>query len=199
MIHDLTKQLRNKRIHWEDKATKLGEHFEPWILGFRSGLYIQYFENKNDADVHDKNRKFRVGGAGALVIHTQGASLKPGRFQGGFLGRRRQDADHLHRTRRDPFGATYRDCLKLCLLLDLTKEVEQLGRARPPSDFMKEAEMVLKRRLDAWIKQRDLLRPDATRHGDWRRLSRPLARLGIDDLEAILTETGKDLGVRHKA
>jgi hypothetical protein len=161
MIYDVTEQLLSARVRWEAPIGKLETYFDAPVRNATRGLYIQYFENENRLPVFDKNRNFSRGGEGRLVIHENGASLKPGKFQDGFVRRRKQDADHLHRAREETFGETYRQCLKFALLLDLSEL---------PKVQLKSCEARLKIDVDEFIRLHAALHPCATRHGDWRSL-----------------------------
>ena len=143
------------------------------LLGIRVGLYVLYFENMGKA-VYDKNRSWSSGGKGKMVIAADGASLKPGKFEGGFIRRRHQDADHMHRQRGDIFGKTFRECLKLAYVLDLT--------ARP--QLVRKSEKKLRARLKPAIEECwGGLAEDATWRGDWRLLGK---RIMLADLRARL-------------
>lgn len=191
MIYDMTQALQNPQIRWDSTLMEIEAHFEPQIRGVTQGVYVQYFENDHRLPVHDKNRTFASGGEGALVIDAYGASLKPGKFQGGFLRRRRQDADHLHRTREDPFGHTYRTCLKFALLLDLSEEAANAVLT------VRRAEGLLKQKVDRILSDGDLLHPRATRRGDWRKLiDRGQERQLRDSMCSVLLELAQDLGIR---
>jgi hypothetical protein len=191
MLHDLTDVLLNPRIKWDRSVTELAQHFEPAVSAIDRGLYIQYFENRHHLHVYDKNRNFATGGSGALVINANGASLKPGKFQHGFLRRRRQDADHLHRERGEAIGDTYRHCLKFALALDLTAHRDRLGAS------MRHAETLLKRRIDSWVEEQDLLHQEASRRGDWRRLQKRVPLVGLREaMHDALVATAGELGLR---
>ena len=149
-----------------------------------AGLYVLYFENDGDA-VHDKNRGWSRGGRGKMVIARNGASLKPGKFEGGFIRRRHQDADHLHRRRDDPFGTTFVDCLKLALFMDLT--------AHP--QLVRPGEAALKAQLKRFIEAppRNGLASGYNWLGDWRllgsRIALPVLRESLPGMlkDALLT------------
>ncbi|WP_437479013.1 hypothetical protein WME75_31910 [Sorangium sp. So ce1014] len=191
MIYDLTQALLNPQIPWSSSGSAITAHFEPWVCGIGHGLYVQYFENDAALPVYDKNRNFARGGEGMLLIDPHGASLKPGKFQDGFLRRRRQDADHLHRTRKDQFGHTYRECLKLALVLDLTND-RTLTRSAT-----KEVEKLLKSKVDEWLRRRDLLHAMSTRRGDWRRLRRLVPPDELKEpMLAIVAQTAMEVGIK---
>lgn len=192
MFHDMTQLLLNPDIPWGGTLPEIEEHFHPWVHRIEFGLYVQYFENDSPLPVFDKNRDFSRNGSGAHVIYEHGASLKPGKFQGGFLRRRRQDADHLHRARTDAFGSTYRSCLKFCLLLDLSR-----GPFGNPV-AIKGAERRLKRNVDEAIREHELAHSAATRRGDWRKLRSPTP---VDPLKEMMhaalvdvSKNGTDIG-----
>lgn len=167
MIHDMTALLVNPAIPWAGTIHEISNYFEDWVNRVEAGLYVQYFENDSPLPIYDKNRDFRHGGNGALVVCGHGASLKPGKFQNGFINRRRQDADHLHRTRADEFGATYRSSLKFCLMIDLPV------RSVADKTCLKQTEKLLKRNIDNIIAERGCAHPSANRRGDWRKLLNP--------------------------
>lgn len=136
------------------------------VLASCAGLYILYFENNGDA-VHDKNKGWREGGPGKMVIVKKGASLKPGKFEGGFVRRRYQDADHLHRRRNDPFGRTFVECLKLAFVVDLTEHPH----------LVRDGEAALKAHLKRFIVALppNGLAPGTDWRGDWRLLANRIA------------------------
>lgn len=144
------------------------------VLASCAGLYVLYFENDARA-VHDKNGGWRDGGLGKMVIAREGASLKPGKFEGGFVRRRHQDADHMHRRRSDAFGTTFTECLRLAFLLDLT----------PHPHLVRRGEATLKAHLKQFIvtAPRTGLAPGANWRGDWRLLA---DRIPLPDLRTSL-------------
>lgn len=174
MIHDITASLVNPTIPWARTIREIRSCFEDWVNSIEAGLYVQYFENDSPLSIYDKNREYRHGGNGACVVYGHGASLKPGKFQNGFINRRRQDADHLHRTRADEFGATYRSSLKFCLMIELPVRLCADKRC------LKKAEKLLKSNIDKIIKEREWAHPGANRRGDWRKLLNPEP---VDDLK----------------
>jgi len=189
-LHDLTTTFAATNIDWSGTRKDVAQRFRPALREMRRGLYVQYLENHGTAPVYDKNREWSKGGAGRLVIHADGASLKPGKFKIGLITRRYQDAEHLHRARGEVYGATYADCLRLVLVLDMS------GHGGG-DDVVREGERILKRKVDAFIDDRMALHPEATRQGDWRCLR---DRLPVEEvathMRAALRETATELGLR---
>lgn len=175
MILDLTTALTDAKVDWTARPRDVSSHFRPRVRRLERGLYLLYFENDGVQPVYDKNRNFSTGGTGTLVIHARGASLKPGKFEKGFIARRRQDAHHLHRGRKEQVGPTFAGCLKLALVLDLAEHRDGVAAAR-------QGERVLRNKLDAFIAREDFAHSDATRRGDWRRLN---ARIPVRTLELV--------------
>jgi hypothetical protein len=166
---DFTAELVQPNIDRTLPHRELAHHFSPAVHSAERGVYILYFENSSADPVFDKN------GKGKLVIPAGGASLKPGKFEGGFIARRRQDADHLHRTPGDQFGATFKQCLRLALALDLSGRSTEVTRA---------TEQVLKEAVDAFIiGPPRLLHAAGSRRGDWRHLT---GNLPLDALRTRL-------------
>jgi hypothetical protein len=191
MITDVTMTLKRAHIPWQKSVREIESFFDPWLRQTTRGLYIQYFENNGTQPVYDKNRGFRDGRRGALVVHAQGMSIKSGKFERGFLRRRKQDADHLHHIRAEKLGETYRSCLKFAFLLDLT----DLPRFQVSG--LREAERVLKRNVDRIIDVHSALRPKATRQGDWRRLGLKIPSLRAS-MRRCLEQTEQELVVRKR-
>ncbi len=162
-VLDFTEDFTGQTVVWSKRPRDVERHFGPAVRGIRRGLYVMYFRNLSEAPVYDKNRAYSRGGEGKLVLHGNGSSLKPGKFQDGLLQRRVQDADHLHRTRAEPLGSAFRECLQFILVLDLSPhEIE----------VVKAAERRLRREIDAILSGQ--LRAGSTRRGDWRHLALPV-------------------------
>lgn len=64
------------------------------FAGAAEGLYVFVFRNDESRPVYDNNPKRKV------VIHEEGLSIKPGKFEKGFSVRLENYYDHLHRVRR---------------------------------------------------------------------------------------------------
>ena len=59
------------------------------------GLYVFRFANTADEDILDSNKKPKI------VVHRRGASIKPGKFEGGLAARVENYNVHLHRPGAD--------------------------------------------------------------------------------------------------
>lgn len=164
-VFDVSSNLVDASIAWSKRPADVEPQFEPWLRGITRGLYVLYLHNHAADAVYDKNGKFGRGGDGKLTVYGLGASLKPGKFENGFLRRTVQDADHLHRSRDERLGRAFRECLELALVLDLS--------ARPIT-AVREGKQMLKNEIDAYLAgPPSLLRQGSTRSGDWRHLQEP--------------------------
>lgn len=176
-IHDLTALLCRQEIDWNPPCRTVEERFDPWVRNIRRGVYALYFRNSRVGPVFDKNGGFRRGGEGTCVLFGGGASVKPGKFLGGAVARRYQDADHLHWTRDEQKGLAFRECLQLALHLDLPNRTD---------DQVERLEKFLKKKVDGFFASGHLhLRPGTTRHGDWRHLRDAPS---LDEIRPLLAE-----------
>ncbi|WP_437974429.1 hypothetical protein WMF11_38985 [Sorangium sp. So ce295] len=83
----------------------------------RDGLYVFFFTNDLTEVVRDNNR-----GREKTVIHAAGASLKPGKFEGGLVRRMAEYQAHLHWV--DTLGRqnwVFTQCFRFGILLDLSQ------------------------------------------------------------------------------
>jgi hypothetical protein len=185
VIQNLTAQFTDPKIVWSESVKDVERHFGPAVRNITCGLYVMYFRNHSDASVFDKNGSFSRGGAGKLVIYGNEASLKPGKFEGGLVRRRAQDADHLHRSRTEAIGTAFRESLQFLLVLDLSSHgIGAVGIG----------ENLLKKDIDGILEGR--LRPGSTRRGDWRHLSQaePPGQL-VQEACNALERVARNLGV----
>ena len=154
------------------------------LLTVHRGLYVQYLKNRSRNPVYDRNGEAR--GGGALLIPGRGTTIKIGKFEGGFLARRAQDAIHLHHRPAavmdppqphneefvyEPALATYMNCLVRIYLLDL---------GSPARAVVREAERELRQEMNAFLRGKDL--PVQSFRGDWRLL---IGRVPADLLENV--------------
>lgn len=159
------------------------------MLSVHRGLYVQYFFNDSDQDVHDRNGERH--GRGKKVIPSGRWTIKIGKFINGLLARRAEDAVHLHRRQqgdtRAPNGqeflyppelSTYLDCLVSLIVLDL---------GSPPKEDVTVAENQLRNRLDRFLDERGLQVQD--RNGDYRILETDPGPQFQSDLEEWATGT----------
>jgi hypothetical protein len=125
-IHDLTENFR--QAEWTGERERDEVLFDEKIRGIRRGVYVHYLENDHAYPVHDRNGESK--GKGKLLIRAHLASIKFGKFESGLVGRRSQDAKHMHRKDPSrpqnviqiapPAPGTFAECLRLAVVLDLT-------------------------------------------------------------------------------
>jgi len=161
------------------------------MFAVHKGVFVQCFRNDSPHPIHDRNGERR--GAGKLLIRPRGRTIKIGKFVGGFLGRRNEDAVHMHprpAAAAAPFPmapGTYLDCLELILVLDLSALAD---------DLVTQAEDSLRADLDHFLDSRRISVED--RRGDWRLLTQPRAVL-VSALDSWVREEFTQLQQRFLA
>ncbi len=89
MLRELRVQSLARDVDRFTAATAIcGEH-----AGVREGLYVFLFANRADVPVFDDNPTRKI------VVHRDGLSIKPGKFEQGFAVRVADYIKHLHRER----------------------------------------------------------------------------------------------------
>lgn len=101
--------------------------FDPTVTRIKRGVYVHYLRNDHEHPVYDRNRR------GKLLILPGRTTIKFGKFEGGLIARRSEDARHFHRREftdapspaADAAGhrgslQTFPECVRLALVLDLT-------------------------------------------------------------------------------
>jgi hypothetical protein len=85
-------------------------------LAVRDGLYLFFFANSLDEAILDNNKDRKK-----TVIHRRGASLKPGKFENGFLERLSNYQSHLHWVAADgSVDLVFARCFRRGFVLDLS-------------------------------------------------------------------------------
>ena len=143
------------------------------LLDIRLGVYVNYLCNDHSLAIHDRNGE-KVG-KGKLLIRPHLSTVKFGKFEGGLLSRRSEDAHHMHRREVDSSStakglpciypstpSTFAECLKLSLVLDLSHTTSAVVRC---------AERVLRRDVRRFLAVEHVTVQDF--RGDYRILTRP--------------------------
>lgn len=149
MIQDLTAVL--KAASFIGSKPDVHAQFEPPVLAIKDGLYVFLFENGSTRRVRDNNSTPKT------VISANGASLKPGKFESGFITRMRNYHDHLRREgERGAVEHVFQECLRLALVLDL----DRAGRL---AEFGEGVRTLLEREHQRVSRRREL----AGGHSEW--------------------------------
>jgi hypothetical protein len=155
MIQDLSELL--KGASFEGGKADVHARFEVSVLGIKDGLYVFLFENQSDRRVRDNNTRPKT------VIGTHGASLKPGKFENGFIVRMRNYHDHLRRENEGgQVDHVFQECLRLALVLDLsTVRVGLPSSARVFEHYWNES-------ISAFLEDETLLVGTQNGRAEWR-------------------------------
>lgn len=104
--------------HDASESWKIFEHeVSSQTQHVRDGLYVFYLANRFDKPVRDGNIGWEK-----TVIHPAGASIKPGKFEGGFhrrLGNYQKDLHWLGE--QGEWNRIFTRCFRFALLLDLSQ------------------------------------------------------------------------------
>jgi hypothetical protein len=93
------------------------DHVSGAVSNMRDGLYVFFFINELTESIRDNNK-----GREKTVIHASGASLKPGKFEGGVVRRLMEYQDHLRWVdARGVQNWVFTQCFRFGLLLDLSQ------------------------------------------------------------------------------
>ena len=86
------------------------------IKDVKDGLYVFFLVNNSDKPIRDGNK-----GREKTVIHAAGASVKPGKFEGGFDRRLNNYQMHLHWLGdQGEWNRVFTSCFRFAVVLDLS-------------------------------------------------------------------------------
>lgn len=182
MIHDLTEVLRE--ASFAGTTSEVHARFDPSVRDIRDGLYVFLFENRSSRRVRDNNTRPKT------VIGANGASLKPGKFENGFIVRMRNYHDHLRR--EDEGGGVehvFQECLRLALVLDLS--TTQVGLPSPSRVF----EEYWNESISAYLEGRSLLVGTQNGRAEWRSVTPSLLTTPMtEDLRKLASDLAANIG-----
>jgi|GEM_PF-2759614 len=114
MLHKLQSYATDSPKPWKEVPKAICGDFGK----IKEGLYAFIFFNDHDLAIFDKNSKPKV------VVHGAGASMKPGKFEGGFGVRMLDYSKHLHRRATAEAGSeqVLQQCFGGGFLLDLSDQ-----------------------------------------------------------------------------
>lgn len=187
-----------ERTMYEQRGGHLAPSFDR-ARRINTGLYLLLVHNEEEAPVRDRNPARRV------VIPSNAGTLKPGKFEGGLIGRQRENYRHAHR--RLPNGdeqhGIYPDLIQRLLVLDLSAvadEVESRTSQQPKPErswpgVLRTLETCLKRRVRQFLSQRQYCDPGQNGRAESRFL-RPNVVVHDDELGTLMTAVLDQHGLR---